>query len=140
MSILSPTAAAAEAVTAGTTLVDWTPLAAVAIAALTGVVAALGRAALTLVERHLARRFDLVLDDSTRAYLEACFAQALAYGSQRAHERVARDGATTDLRSAVLAEAAQYVIDSVPDAVARFGLDRAGIERRLRARLGDAQG
>lgn len=116
--------------------IDWGPLLTALVAILVGAVALVGRYALRATERYLETRTGIELDDCARRYLEATFENALAYGAVRTAELAERGRLKSDVRSVVLAEAAQYVIDSVPDALARFRLDRAGIERRLAARLG----
>jgi len=139
---LVPTAAMADIGPGGvlettqTGWIDWGPIVTAIVTALVGSMALIGRYVLRAVERYLEARTGLELDDCTRRYLETTFENALSYGAVRTAELAARGRLKTDVRSVVLAEGAQYVIDTVPDALARFQLDRAGIERRLAARLG----
>ena len=48
------------------------------------------------------------------------------------------DIAHIEVRSKLVAEASNYVIERVPDAIARFGLDRERIEKLVESRLAGA--
>lgn len=101
---------------------------AAAVSLVAGVLLFLGRTAVRAVER----RFDIDIDDSTRGYLEDAFEAALRYGARKAVEMAGASPAEADR---VRLEAARdYVMRSVPDALARFRIDAQGVHDRLVAR------
>jgi len=109
------------------------------LAAAIGVVAVVlgffARAAIKIGESYVERKLNVEIDDSTRSYLEDAFQNALEYGAARVAKGMA--GANADAkRQAQLEAAATYVMDSVPDALARFGITAEGVQRRLEARIG----
>jgi hypothetical protein len=72
-------------------------------------------------------------DATVRAYLDQALDRAIAYGRSKV------DGhATIDVKSETIAHAANYALSHVPDALRRFGIDGAALERLLEARLGTA--
>ncbi len=64
-------------------------------------------------------------------------AGGIGWAKEQARKR-SEDIAHIEVRSKLVAEASNYVIERVPDAVNRFGLDRERIEQLIEARLGGA--
>ena len=126
---LHPSPAAAADGGAGTT-VDLSPVLDAVIAAAVGVLTALA----AWLARRVARWLGQSEDSEVRAYLETALVSAIDYAQDLALD-AGRDLQAVETRSAVLADAAAYLAQHVPDALARFKLDAAGTERLLRSRL-----
>lgn len=109
--------------------------------ALVGVAAAaltvLGRVAVRALQRYLEHKAGLELDAETRAYLDRALERAVVWARLHVAEAVRAGAPAVDLRSKVLALSANYVLDAVPDALERFGLDADGdrLRHMLEARL-----
>ncbi|MFV3126105.1 hypothetical protein [Niveispirillum sp. KHB5.9] len=84
--------------------------------------------------RRLFAHLGLKDDDRVRGYLDQAFARALQYGLGLAVAKGA-DLAEVHVRNQMVADAATYVSQTVPGALKRFGIDAAGLEMRLLARL-----
>lgn len=98
--------------------------------------AALGAAGTWLAAR-VASWLKLNEDSQVRGYLEAALDNAVTYGRNVADARL-KDGLAINVHSTVVAEAANYAIARVPDALKRFGLDEAGVRSLILARLPSA--
>ena len=110
--------------------IDLTPVLGIVIDLLAAVLMALGGWALT----KLGRKFGLEADDQVRLYLGEALAGGIGWAKEQARKR-GDDFARIEVRSRLVAEAGNYVIERVPDAVERFGLDPARIEKLIEARL-----
>ena len=84
--------------------------------------------------RWLGAKNKVLADAEVRNYLQTALLQGLGFGVERTRDFVAQRS-TVAVRSAIVAEAAQYVIGQVPDALRRFKIDEAGVKRMLTARL-----
>jgi allantoicase len=111
--------------------IDLTPILAIIIDLLAAALMALGGWALA----KMGRKFGLEADDQVRIYLGEALAGGIGWAKEQARKR-GDDFAIIEVRSRLVAEAGQYVIERVPDAVERFGLNPARIERLIEARLG----
>lgn len=98
--------------------------------ALVQLVAAVLLAMGTVVAKKLADWLKLSADDQVRAYLQTAIENAITHGVALATQR-GEDGSAT----AVLTHAARYVEGRVPDALKRLGIDQAGLDNLLHARL-----
>ena len=113
--------------------IDLTPVLGLVIDLLAAVLMALGGWALT----KMGRKFGLEADDQVRVYLGEALAAGIGWAKEQARTR-SEDIAHIEVRSRLVAEASQYVIERVPDALDHFGLDAARIEKLIEARLGGA--
>ena len=84
--------------------------------------------------RWLGTKNRILADAEVRRYLQDTLLQGLGYGIEKTRE-FAKDKSNVTVRSALVAEAAGYVINQVPDALRRFKIDSAGVKRLLEARL-----
>ena len=113
--------------------IDLSPVLDVGIDLLAFVCMALGSWAIA----RLGRKFGLDADDRVRIYFSPALAGGIGWATEQARKRSA-DIALVEVRGRLVAEASNYVIERVPDALNRFGLDREGIEKLIEARLGGA--
>lgn len=114
------------------TTVDLAPVISPILEALFGVVAGLAGWAL----RHFTVWLKLKQDSEVRAYLEDAVYAGINVA--RAKAGAALPGKLTiDLKVALAADVAEYLIDHVPDALARFGLTGEALENYVLGRLGD---
>ncbi|MCH7870678.1 MAG: hypothetical protein IID33_03160 [Planctomycetes bacterium] len=113
--------------------IDLTPVLGIVIDLLAAALMTLGGWALA----KLGRKFGLEADDQVRIYLGEALAGGIGWAKEQARKR-SEDIAHIEVRSKLVAEAANYVIERVPDALKRFGLDRERIEKLVEARLGGA--
>ena len=111
--------------------IDLTPILGTVIDLLAAALMALGGWALT----KLGRKFGLEADGQVRVYLAEALAGGIGWAKEQAAKR-SEDFAHIEVRRKVVAEASHYVIERVPDAVKRLGLDRERIEKLIEARLG----
>lgn len=111
--------------------IDFTPIIDVGIDVLALILMAIGTWALA----KLGRKFGLEADDQVRVYLGEALVGGIGWAKEQARKR-SQDIARIEVRSRLVAEASNYVIERVPDAVNRFGLDRDRIEKLVEARLG----
>jgi|GEM_PF-1920050 len=125
---------AAESVIAATT-VDLTPLALILLGfALTAVGVGLRflfRAGVDYFERKL----DVTVDADTRAYLDKALDNAISYGSSTLTRAVENKSIELDVKNEVVARAAQYALDRVPDALDYFSINEEALKAMLTARL-----
>jgi hypothetical protein len=86
--------------------------------------------------RALTIWLNLRADDQVRGYLQQALDRAVEYGISEARRRV-RDGAEgRGSQANIAAELARdYAQQRVPDALARFGIDTAGLDQLIRARM-----
>jgi hypothetical protein len=69
--------------------------------------------------------------DVVRGYLNDAMQYALGF----AHSKLGPGAISVDVKSPFIAEAVQFVLDHVPDAVKFFGLDQQSLAKLLAARL-----
>jgi len=84
--------------------------------------------------RWLGTKNKVLADTEVRNYLQTALLQGLGLGIERTREFVKERG-TVAVRSALVAEAAQYVLAQVPGALRHFKIDEVGVKRMLEARL-----
>lgn len=125
--LFTGSALAAEAATA-----DLRPLWGYGVEIIGGALAALG----SFGVRSLARFLRLKEDGLIRAYLDDALHRALAWAVESA-VRKGDDLARVEVRSRLVAEAAGYAVEAVPDALKRFGISENGLRQRLEARLSE---
>ena len=75
------------------------------------------------------------VDEIVRGYLEPVVLRGIQLAKSRAG--LLSGKASIEVRSALIAEAAQYAIDSVPGALKHFGLDDERLKSYVEARLDD---
>lgn len=112
-----------------------------------GVFAVIGAAIVWLARKGvsaLESKLDIELDDQLANRLDHALIRAVTYGETKAVEMIKRHGVKeVDFRSELLAAAAQYATDSVPDALRYFDIDQARLIQMIEARVGvdlDADG
>lgn len=115
--------------------VDLTPIVTTALE----FIAVVFGAAATWALRLLMRKLRLSADNEVRLYLEAALQAGLGAGLAKARN-MATDTPKIELKSAVVAEAANYAIARVPDALKRFGLTDDAVREMVLARLERAAG
>lgn len=120
----------ALAAEATATTADFRPLWGYGVELAVAVLGALGAWAINRLSAWLGLR----QGDSMRAYVDSAFARALQYAAEQALAR-GKDLAAVDVRSEMVAIAAKYAVETVPDALRHFGIDGPGLEKRLLARL-----
>ena len=74
------------------------------------------------------------VDDKIRGYLEAALYSAVEWAEKKALAE-ARDFDDPSVKSKVLADAANYALETVPDALEHFGISGNRLEKMLEARL-----
>ena len=111
--------------------IDLTPILNLGIDALAVVLVALGGWVLA----RLGRKFGLEADDQVRVYLGEALAGGVGWAKEQAKRR-SEDIAHVEVRDRAVAEAGNYVIARVPDAVRHFGLNQTKVEALIAARLG----
>jgi hypothetical protein len=104
-----------------------------------------GTAGVGAVAPRVARWLRLANDDRVRAYLLRAVEAAVEYGQAEARRRLATDARRFPGEGATLPQEGQanlaavlardYVQSRVPDALQHFGIDRAGVDQMIRARL-----
>ena len=113
--------------------VDLSPILNVAIDLLAVVLMALGTWALA----KLGRKLGLEADDQVRLYLNDALERGIGWAKEKA-TRDAQDLARVEVRNKAVAEAVNYVIERVPDALKHFELDEQRVKKLVEARLGGA--
>ena len=113
------------------TTVDLAPVITPFVEALFGVVAGLAGWAI----RHLTIWLKLKQDSEVRAYLEDAVYAGINVARAKAGEALAGK-LTVDVKLALAAEVGEYLIDRVPDALARFGLTGEALKAYVLGRLG----
>lgn len=114
------------------TTVDLAPVITPVIEALFGVVAGLASWAI----RHLTAWLKLKQDSEVRAYLKDAVYAGINVARAKAGEALAGK-LTVDVKLALAAEVGEYLIDRVPDALARFGLTGEALRDYVLGRIGD---
>ena len=97
-----------------------------------------GTAGVGAVAPRVARWLRLANDDRVRAYLLHAVEAAVDYGQAEARRRILQSaGDIPRERQANIAAdlARDYVQSRVPDALSHFGIDTAGVDQMIRARL-----
>lgn len=83
---------------------------------------------------------ELLGDDIVRNYLYDVLERALKAGIKVADDKIATLNTQVEIENEILGFAVNYVQDSVPDALERFGLTEDNVRSMLIARLEDALG
>ncbi len=125
--LLAASAARADALVAVGDI--WAGLVPYIVAALGALISAAAGWLVYLVNRKL----DLSIDDSLRDSLQTAAANAAGLVLAQLGNRFA--GATLDVRSALVADAVNYVLKAAPDAVAHFGLTPEAVAQKILALL-----
>ena len=97
-----------------------------------------GTAGVGALAPRVARWLRLANDDRVRAYLLRAVEAAVEYGQAEARRRIlASAGDIPRERQANIAAdlAREYVQSRVPDALGHFGIDAAGVDQMIRARI-----
>ena len=76
-------------------------------------------------------------DNQVRVYINEALERGLGWAREKARQEGA-DFATIEVRSQAIADAANYAIERVPDAVKHFKLDETRVRQMIEARLGGA--
>lgn len=112
------------------TPVDFRPLWGYGVELLVAVLGVLGTWAISRLSAWLGLR----QGDSMRAYVDDAFMRALQYAAEQALAQ-GKSLAKVEVRNELVAIAAKYAVETVPDALRHFGIDGPGLEKRLLARL-----
>lgn len=112
------------------TAIDLGPLA----LALAGFAFAALAGAGTWLAARAAAWLKLSQDSQVRGYLEVALGNGIAFARRQVEARLAA-GIKVDVHNATVAEAAEYVIQRVPDALARFGITAEAVRDLIIARL-----
>lgn len=120
--------AVAFAQDAPSTVIDLGPL----IEALLALAAAAITAFAGFGVRYLQRKLGIALDEDSRRALMNALNRGVDFALNRAGGLLPRE---IDARNALVAEAANYVIRSTPDALARFGITPERLREMIEARL-----
>jgi len=110
--------------------IDLTPLLDVGIEILAGALLAVATWAVT----RFARKIGIDIDDKTRAYLRDAIAGGIDYAIKAA-KAAGKDIGRVEVRNALVADAARYVLAQVPDGVRRLKLSRENVENLIRRHL-----
>lgn len=100
---------------------------------LLAVVSVLATAIVGWLAELLRRKFNLDIDAAHREALQTALANGAGLLIGKASGAVA--GKKLDLKSAALAEAVNYVLQAVPDAVRYFGITPEAVAEKLQAKL-----
>ena len=97
-----------------------------------GVVLALGAWAI----KRFATKMGLESDEKIRGYLMEALKAGVTYGKNKAMEELSdADWTKIEVKNAMLAHAASYVMTRVPDAVKKFNLTEQDVKDLVLARL-----
>lgn len=121
--------AAGIAVAGDGTTVDIGGLVDAAVELLTAVLLAVG----TWAVAWLGRRWKLDSDSAVREYLDEALHRSIAWAVGELRTR--GQPISIDLRSEIVAKAADYLLERVPDALKHFGLHPASLRKLIEARL-----
>lgn len=110
--------------------IDITPLVNVGLELLAGALLALGSWAVA----RLAGKIGIEMDDKARAYVREAVTGGLDYALKEA-KRAGQDLGHIEVRNALVASAANYVVAQVPDGVRRLKLSRGNVENMVRRLL-----
>ncbi|WP_420411588.1 inadl protein [Roseibium sp.] len=117
------------------TTVDFSPVIEQVIG---GVFSVVGVAAVWLLNKALdafKERTGIELDDQYARRLDGALWNAINYGQVKAQETLAKHG-KIDIRNELLANAINYAMESVPDALKHFDISQDRLLDMLEARLG----
>ena len=112
-------------------MIEFGPLIDVVIEILASLVLIVGM----LAVRALKKKFDIEVDEKMNARINEALERGVEFAKVKLKERGDRLGLST--KDAVVAEAANYVIAGVPNALTHFGLTPARIAEMVEARLSD---
>lgn len=84
----------------------------------------------------LRQRYKLEVDDKVRAYLDEALYTAITWALAKAKDRVA-DIKNPHVKNQMLADAANYALARVPDAIKHFKITPEGLKEMIEARLPD---
>lgn len=79
-------------------------------------------------------RTNIALDEQMKARIDDALAKALAYGRAIASDKLS-GRVEVDLKSEILARAAEYALQAVPDTLRYFGVTEKRLMQMLEARL-----
>ena len=111
--------------------IDLSPIINVGIDVISFVLMALG----TWAVARLGKKLGLDADDQVRVYLDEALNRGIGWAREKAKAK-AKDMATVEVRSEIVAEAVKYALERVPDAVKHFNLDEQHVRKLVEARLG----
>lgn len=100
---------------------------------LVAVVSVLATAIVGWLAELLRRKFNLDIDAAHRDALQTALTNGAGLLIGKAGNAIA--GKKLDLKSAVLAEAVNYVLQAVPDAIRHFGITPEAVAEKLQAKL-----
>lgn len=130
----------ADLVAASNTVVDFQPVLALIIAIIGAVIIAVLRPGTKALVAYLETKSGIELDASTRAYLQTAIDGAVSWATQKVGDGLKDKSVTLDVKSELVAHAADYLLDRVPDALEHFGLSAKDIEQLIEARLNQSLG
>lgn len=117
-----------------TFLIDFSPITEVVIALAAAVLSAVGAIAIAKLSAVLEARFGMQIEEAQRVKVQQALENAIAFAKIRAENFLeAKDD--VQVRSAVLADAANYVISKVPQGLDHLGIDAEAVVDLLEARL-----
>lgn len=125
--LIAPLIAIAQEVAAKPTAIHFDSLIAEVTPYLLAFFGAVITAAITWATKKLSDWTGITIEANHREALQS----ALLNGARYAIAKTTPTGVMVDLRNTTLASGVQFVVDSVPDAVAYFGLTPEDIERHL---------
>ena len=122
--------------------IDFTAaLTALAVTALT-CIGVLLRSLVKAMVTWIETRTKITVDGETRALIDSVLANAVGYGITRAEQAIQAAGAegklAVDCHNEAVQHAADYALSHIPEALAHFGVDRAGVVRMVTARMDTA--
>lgn len=117
-----------------TFLIDFSPITEVVIALAAAVLSAVGAIAIAKLSAVLEARFGMQIEEAQRVKVQQALENAIAFAKIRAENFLeAKDD--VQVRSAVLADAANYVIAKVPQGLDHLGINEEAVVDLLEARL-----
>jgi hypothetical protein len=127
--LLPALAFAAEAVAPAA--LDFGPLVSTLVELLTGAVAGFGLWLGSLLRAKL----KIEADSAAAQALDRAIGNAITYGLRQTQDLVAANLPPVRLENELVASAARYVIDTMPDTIKRFGLTQDRVQQLVLARL-----
>lgn len=115
------------------TVLDLSPLLQTIIGLAAAAIGAVGTWAIS----WLGTKLKLEADSQIRTYLDQALVNGITYARQKLGEKAA--GVRVDAGHPLVAEAAEYVMQYVPDALAQFGITEQGVRDLVLARLARLQ-
>lgn len=129
--VAGPILMPAAALAADGTIVDLSPLLSVLVQFLAAILMVL----LSWAAAKLAQKLGLEQDEKVRQLLDEVIRKGIAYGATQLEAKAGGAVRSVDLRSDLVAMAAEYVARGVPDALARFKVTPDRLADMVRARL-----